>query len=171
LAKPDRSDSAFGDLPDCDSQIPSSFELASLPVATRFDFPLGSEHGALTYKPATNYNGPDAFTFTVSDGSLYATGIVSLTLTPVNDSPVAVNDSYSMAPNQSPFADTMTVAAAMMGLMPILWSLGTGADMMKRVAAPMVGGLVTSFALELLVYPPIYEMWKRRSLPPSASTP
>jgi Cu(I)/Ag(I) efflux system membrane protein CusA/SilA len=56
----------------------------------------------------------------------------------------------------------MTVAAAFMGLMPIMWSLGTGADMMKRVAAPMVGGLITSFILELLVYPPIYEIWKWR---------
>jgi Cu(I)/Ag(I) efflux system membrane protein CusA/SilA len=54
----------------------------------------------------------------------------------------------------------MTVAAAFMGLMPIMWSMGTGADMMKRVVAPMVGGLITSFALELLVYPPIYEIWK-----------
>jgi Cu(I)/Ag(I) efflux system membrane protein CusA/SilA len=63
----------------------------------------------------------------------------------------------------------MTVAAAFMGLMPIMWSMGTGADMMKRVAAPMVGGLVTSFILELLVYPPIYEMWKRRSLPAGPS--
>jgi len=54
----------------------------------------------------------------------------------------------------------MTVAAAMMGLVPIMWSLGTGADMMKRIAAPMIGGLVTSFILELLVYPPIYAIWK-----------
>jgi Cu(I)/Ag(I) efflux system membrane protein CusA/SilA len=54
----------------------------------------------------------------------------------------------------------MTVAAAFMGLMPIMWSLGTGADMMKRVVAPMIGGLVTSFILELLVYPPIYQIWK-----------
>jgi Cu(I)/Ag(I) efflux system membrane protein CusA/SilA len=54
----------------------------------------------------------------------------------------------------------MTVAAAFMGLMPIMWSMGTGADMMKRVVAPMIGGLVTSFILELLVYPPIYEIWK-----------
>jgi Cu(I)/Ag(I) efflux system membrane protein CusA/SilA len=54
----------------------------------------------------------------------------------------------------------MTVAAAFTGLLPILWSAGTGADMMKRVAAPMVGGLVTSFLLELLVYPPLYEMWR-----------
>ena len=58
----------------------------------------------------------------------------------------------------------MTVAAAFMGLMPIMWSLGTGADMMKRVTAPMVGGLVTSFLLELLVYPPLYEMWRWRGL-------
>jgi Cu(I)/Ag(I) efflux system membrane protein CusA/SilA len=54
----------------------------------------------------------------------------------------------------------MTVCAAFLGLMPIMWSLGTGADMMKRVATPMVGGLVTSFLLELLIYPPIYEIWK-----------
>ncbi len=54
----------------------------------------------------------------------------------------------------------MTVSAAFMGLMPIMWSMGTGADMMKRVVAPMIGGLVTSFILELLVYPPIYEVWK-----------
>jgi copper/silver efflux system protein len=54
----------------------------------------------------------------------------------------------------------MTVSAAMMGLMPIMWSLGSGADMMKRVVAPMIGGLVTSFVMELLVYPPIYEFWK-----------
>lgn len=56
----------------------------------------------------------------------------------------------------------MTVVAAMMGLAPIMWSLGTGADMMKRIAAPMIGGLVTSFALELLVYPCIYAIWKWR---------
>jgi Cu(I)/Ag(I) efflux system membrane protein CusA/SilA len=54
----------------------------------------------------------------------------------------------------------MTVVAAMLGLVPIMWSLGTGADMMKRIAAPMIGGLVTSFILELLVYPPIYAIWK-----------
>ncbi len=54
----------------------------------------------------------------------------------------------------------MTVTAAMLGLMPIMWSIGTGADVMKRVAAPMVGGLATSFLLELLVYPPVYLLWK-----------
>ena len=47
----------------------------------------------------------------------------------------------------------MTVLAAMVGLIPVLWSDGTGADVMKRIAAPMVGGLVTSFLLELTVYP------------------
>ncbi|MBI4375892.1 MAG: efflux RND transporter permease subunit [Elusimicrobia bacterium] len=54
----------------------------------------------------------------------------------------------------------MTVATNFLGLLPILWTAGTGADMMKRIAAPMVGGLFTSFALELLVYPAIYFIWK-----------
>jgi Cu(I)/Ag(I) efflux system membrane protein CusA/SilA len=54
----------------------------------------------------------------------------------------------------------MTVSAAFMGLMPIMWSIGTGSDMMKRVVAPMVGGLATSFVLELLVYPCIYLLSK-----------
>jgi copper/silver efflux system protein len=58
----------------------------------------------------------------------------------------------------------MTVTAASLGLLPILVSHGTGADMMKRVAAPMAGGLVTSFALELLVYPAIYAVWRGRHL-------
>jgi Cu(I)/Ag(I) efflux system membrane protein CusA/SilA len=58
----------------------------------------------------------------------------------------------------------MTVACAFIGLLPIMWSHGTGADMMKRVAAPMVGGLFSSFALELLVYPAIYFLWHRRKL-------
>jgi Cu(I)/Ag(I) efflux system membrane protein CusA/SilA len=46
----------------------------------------------------------------------------------------------------------------------VLWSSGTGADVMKRIAAPMVGGLVTSFVLELLVYPAIFAIWKGREL-------
>ncbi|MFH0976116.1 MAG: efflux RND transporter permease subunit [Spirochaetota bacterium] len=58
----------------------------------------------------------------------------------------------------------MTVMAATMGLMPIMWSMGTGADVMKRIAAPMVGGLFTSFIMELLVYPAIYLLWKKREL-------
>ena len=65
----------------------------------------------------------------------------------------------------------MTVAAAFMGLLPIMWSTGTGADVMKRIAAPMVGGLVTSFALELLVYPAVYLLWKGKGLPPGEPTP
>jgi Cu(I)/Ag(I) efflux system membrane protein CusA/SilA len=56
----------------------------------------------------------------------------------------------------------MTVCAAMLGLLPIMWSTGTGADLMKRIAAPMVGGLATSFLMELLVYPSIYFLWKRK---------
>jgi Cu(I)/Ag(I) efflux system membrane protein CusA/SilA len=58
----------------------------------------------------------------------------------------------------------MTVLAALLGLLPILWSHGTGADVMKRIAAPMVGGLATSFLLELIVYPPIYLLWKQREV-------
>jgi copper/silver efflux system protein len=56
----------------------------------------------------------------------------------------------------------MTVAAAFMGLLPIMWSSSAGADVMKRIAAPMIGGLITSFLMELLVYPAIYKIWKRR---------
>jgi len=59
----------------------------------------------------------------------------------------------------------MTVAAAFMGLLPIMWSTETGSDLMKRIAAPMVGGLVTSFLLELLVYPAIYYLWRRKEVP------
>jgi Cu(I)/Ag(I) efflux system membrane protein CusA/SilA len=54
----------------------------------------------------------------------------------------------------------MTVMAAFMGLLPIMWATGSGSDLMKRIAAPMVGGLFSSFALELLVYPAIYAIWK-----------
>jgi Cu(I)/Ag(I) efflux system membrane protein CusA/SilA len=56
----------------------------------------------------------------------------------------------------------MTVTAMFMGLIPIMWSMGTGSDMMKRIAAPMIGGVFTSFIMELLVYPPIYAIWKWR---------
>ncbi len=56
----------------------------------------------------------------------------------------------------------MTVTAIMAGLLPILWSQGTGADVMKRIAAPMVGGMVTSTVLTLLVIPAIYSLWKER---------
>jgi Cu(I)/Ag(I) efflux system membrane protein CusA/SilA len=58
----------------------------------------------------------------------------------------------------------MTVFAAMLGLLPIMWSVGTGADLMKRIAAPMIGGLVTSFLTELLVYPAVYFLWKKKEV-------
>jgi Cu(I)/Ag(I) efflux system membrane protein CusA/SilA len=41
-----------------------------------------------------------------------------------------------------------------------MWATGTGSDVMKRIAAPMIGGILTSFLLELLVYPPVYQFWK-----------
>src|SRR5262249_49461001 len=56
----------------------------------------------------------------------------------------------------------MTVLTMMVGLGPVLWSTGTGADVMKRIAAPMVGGLATSFLLELTVYPALFALWKAR---------
>jgi Cu(I)/Ag(I) efflux system membrane protein CusA/SilA len=56
----------------------------------------------------------------------------------------------------------MTFATAFLGLAPILWSDGTGSDVMKRIAAPMVGGLLTSFVLELVVYPVVYRTWRWR---------
>jgi Cu(I)/Ag(I) efflux system membrane protein CusA/SilA len=58
----------------------------------------------------------------------------------------------------------MTVATMILGLVPVLWNTGTGADVMKRIAAPMVGGLVTSFLLELTVYPAIFAIWQGRKL-------
>ena len=63
----------------------------------------------------------------------------------------------------------MTVTAIMAGLVPILWSQGAGADVMKRIAAPMVGGMVTSTILTLVVIPAIYSLWKERGLTRAAS--
>jgi Cu(I)/Ag(I) efflux system membrane protein CusA/SilA len=54
----------------------------------------------------------------------------------------------------------MTVACMFTGLLPIMWSVGSGADVMKRIAAPMIGGIFTSFIMELVVYPAIYAIWK-----------
>ncbi len=54
----------------------------------------------------------------------------------------------------------MTVMAILVGLLPIMWSHGAGADVMKRIAAPMVGGVISSFLLELMVYPAVYEVWR-----------
>jgi copper/silver efflux system protein len=58
----------------------------------------------------------------------------------------------------------MTFATMSIGLIPILWSTGTGSEIMKRIAAPMIGGICTSVILELLVYPAIYAVWRERSL-------
>ena len=58
----------------------------------------------------------------------------------------------------------MTAAVIIAGLLPILWSHGAGADVMKRIAAPMVGGVITSTILELIIYPAIYRIWKGRGL-------
>jgi Cu(I)/Ag(I) efflux system membrane protein CusA/SilA len=55
---------------------------------------------------------------------------------------------------------TMTVAAAFVGLVPLLWATGTGADVMRRLAAPLLGGLFTSFLMELLIYPVIFYIAK-----------
>jgi len=54
----------------------------------------------------------------------------------------------------------MTVATDFIGLVPILWATGTGSDVMKRIGAPLIGGVFTSFLLELLVYPVLYELWR-----------
>jgi copper/silver efflux system protein len=70
----------------------------------------------------------------------------------------------------------MTVATMFLGLVPIMWATGTGSDVMKRIAAPMVGGIFTSFLLELLVYPAVYQIWKwnfelKRQLPKMQTAP
>jgi copper/silver efflux system protein len=58
----------------------------------------------------------------------------------------------------------MTALVIIAGLLPILWSHGAGADVMKRIAAPMVGGVITSTLMELLVYPSIYSIWKEKRI-------
>jgi Cu(I)/Ag(I) efflux system membrane protein CusA/SilA len=65
----------------------------------------------------------------------------------------------------------MTVTAIMAGLIPILWSEGAGADVMKRIAAPMVGGMVTSTLLVLVVLPALYSLWKGHRLSPGGEEP
>jgi len=69
----------------------------------------------------------------------------------------------------------MTVTTMALGLVPIMWSTGTGSEIMKRIAAPMIGGIFTSFVLELLAYPVIYEIWKwnfevKKTLPAQEET-
>jgi copper/silver efflux system protein len=63
----------------------------------------------------------------------------------------------------------MTVLTTLLGLMPVMLSTGTGSDVMKRITAPMVGGVLTSFLLELTVYPALFAMWKARKLPEEAA--
>ena len=58
----------------------------------------------------------------------------------------------------------MTASVIIAGLLPIMWSAGTGSDIMKRIAAPMVGGVVTSVIMELLAYPAIYYLWKKKGI-------
>jgi Cu(I)/Ag(I) efflux system membrane protein CusA/SilA len=59
----------------------------------------------------------------------------------------------------------MTISVIVAGLLPILWSHGTGADVMKRIATPMVGGVITSGIMELLIYPIVFYLWRSRRLP------
>ncbi len=59
---------------------------------------------------------------------------------------------------------TMTVATDMVGLLPLLWATGTGADVTRRLVAPLVGGISVSFLMELLVYPVVFYLWKRWQL-------
>jgi len=58
----------------------------------------------------------------------------------------------------------MTASVIIAGLLPILWSHGAGADVMKRIAVPMVGGVVTSLIMELAVYPAIFYVWRSRRI-------
>ncbi len=64
----------------------------------------------------------------------------------------------------------MTVGVMFMGLLPIMWSTGAGSDVMKRIAAPMIGGIFTSFIMELLVYPAIYAIWRGHQMKREAGT-
>ena len=64
----------------------------------------------------------------------------------------------------------MTASVIIAGLMPILWSHGAGADVMKRIAVPMIGGVITSTLMELLVYPALFSIWRARRIPTAAAT-
>src|SRR5262249_4007749 len=79
-------------------------------------------------------------------------------------SPADLEDAIVEGAARRILPNALTVEAMIGGLMSLLRSLGAGADVMKRIAAPMVGGLGSSFALELLVYPALFAIWKRRSL-------
>jgi len=64
----------------------------------------------------------------------------------------------------------MTASVIIAGLLPIMWSTGTGSDVMQRIAAPMIGGVVTSVVMELLAYPAIYYLWRRRGITTAPTT-
>ena len=65
----------------------------------------------------------------------------------------------------------MLSASTVVGLLPIMWSQGTGADVMKRIAAPLVGGLITVVGVVLLVFPAIYYIWRVRGLQKDSTKP
>ena len=64
----------------------------------------------------------------------------------------------------------MTVTAIMAGLLPIMWGTGTGSEVMRRIAAPMIGGMVSSTILTLIVIPVIYYLWRARSIGSTSAT-
>ena len=65
----------------------------------------------------------------------------------------------------------MTASVIIAGLLPILWSHGAGADVMKRIATPMIGGIVTSTVMELIVFPAIFFLWRSRRIQLESVTP
>ena len=65
----------------------------------------------------------------------------------------------------------MTGLSTFIGLVPILFASGTGADVMQRIAAPMVGGVISALLMVLVVYPAIFMFWRGRGLPEGAPTP
>ena len=77
------------------------------------------------------------------------------------DSPAGLRDAIVHGAVKRLRPKLMTVATMFFGLLPIMWASGTGSDVMKRIAAPLIGGILTSFLLELVVYPPLYQMWRQ----------
>ena len=65
----------------------------------------------------------------------------------------------------------MTIATDVIGLLPIMWSTGAGADVMKRIATPLVGGVLTSGVVVLILFPAVYYLWKARAFPPEHPPP
>jgi Cu(I)/Ag(I) efflux system membrane protein CusA/SilA len=80
------------------------------------------------------------------------------------DSPEALRHAILEGASRRVRPKFMTVATMFVGLLPIMWSEGPGAAVMQRIAAPLIGGILTSFLLELIVYPPLYHSWKSREL-------